>query len=509
MLFSEQSKKGFELINPGIISVNEKLKIIWCNEKACEYCSLEKIDLENHSINEINLLAPLRPLLKKRFSSRKNEVEHITLIGGRQTGEQFQLQITIFGGSEEFSKNCILLLVDRTHITRFQESLIHAQRLQALGSLMGGFAHDFNNVFTGILSHLDFAIYSPECPASLKEYLLTAQSAARRGASVVNKLQSLVLHSDAGVAPYDVGELISELIFVMRHCLGRKIKIADFQKPSELCLAHINASALFHALVNICINARDAMPQGGELSIHLNKTTLLSSQNKNQADTYWKITISDTGTGMTEDVKSRLFTPFFTTKPENRGIGLGLFTTLKIIESMGGFIEVESHPGAGTKFHIYLPAVVSTLISVESRPTTPSIPQDKLKGKESILIVDDEEFIRNVLKKTLTLYGYKTAEAGSVAEINSLINTGSLNFELIFIDVNLGDGCGLNVIPFIKRCNPAVKIVLLSGGLSDKELEVAESLEIDGFLNKPFFTYDVLQVVRATIDFDKKLQDQE
>lgn len=501
-MLSQYLTREINKIEIGIIVIDEKFNILWANHFAHVLCNLNNEELRNRNINSVNTLSPLAIQIKKfkKNHTLPEGIFHFTLLGFGLNRESLPIKADLV--PVMFNKEWlgIIFLKAEENLKLYQEAIINAQRMYALGTLMGGFAHDFNNVFTGIISNLDLAATSQSCPENIKSYIQSAESAAKRGASVVNKLQLLVGSTSSTPIPLDLGELIYESVFIMRHCLGRKIKILDFNKPDSMCLVEADQNRVFQVIVNLCLNAKESMPDGGTILFELKEVVL----EKDLADKirkpgkYWMVTVADTGTGIPDDIKKNIFTPFNRLKPDGKGLGLGLFVSLKIVESLGGWMEVESEVGKGTKVHFYLPALVINYAEEKKQNLKESETSyfEKFGGCESILIVDDEDFIRQVLSKTLSQAGYKITEATSCAQALDLIKTNPELYDLILLDVNLSDGSGLKIISNIRNYSHA-KIILLSGELLDEF--TFEKSEIDGFLNKPFYPIDALQVVYSAL----------
>ncbi|MCX7871798.1 MAG: ATP-binding protein [Verrucomicrobiae bacterium] len=398
----------------------------------------------------------------------------------------------------------LISIFDETNFENNLETTINAQRLYALGTLMKGFAHDFNNVFTGIISHLDLIVSSPNAQSfspDLTSYLTAAESMARRGATVVNKLQALVGSPFSYPVPFDLGEYIREIVMVMRHCLGRKIKIADFEKPSRVCLVSADQNRIFQIFMNLCLNARDAMPSGGTISFSLEETTRTNPKNTVQENKkYWKVTVADTGSGIPDEIKGKLFTPFFSTKNTRECVGLGLFVSSKITESLGGWMEIDSKPGEGTRASFYLP-VIKEVFQSEPLPVYENGNKnfENFRGNNTILIVDDEECIHQILEKTLTKAGYKILSARSCTQVRELLNSSPVSIDLVLLDLNLEDGVALPLIDEIKE-KINTKIVIISGEILDNIHLSKIQNTIDGFLNKPFYPIDAIQIVYSILN---------
>lgn len=501
-MFVQDIAKEIRSGDIGFIIVDDKLNIVQVNCVAESLLERNSGELKGKNLNTINTLSPVAIQVKKHtkncnFTDLNLE---FNLIGYRNDGTFFPINVyfnsTIING-QWFG---LIFLKDEEKFSKFVELLVDAHKSYSLGTLMSGFAHDFNNVFTGIISNLDLANSTESCPESVKNYLKIAEHTARRGASVVNKLQLMVGSSSPATAPFDIGELVYESVFLMRHCLGRKIKILDFEKPARMCLVEANQNNVFQVIVNLCLNAKEAMPDGGTIRFDLKNVSFeeAASEQSKKRGSYWCVTVEDTGIGIPEKILNHVFKPFHKIKTGKKGLGLGLFVSRKIIESMGGWIEIESQTGKGTRVNFYLPAMVIDYQDQDKKPCISSINSYfKTFVGLDILVVDDEDYVRRVICNTLSQTGCAITESDSCAQTINLIKSAPSRFKIILLDINLCDGSGISIIPKIREISNS-KIILISGECL--EYSQLEKVAPDGILNKPFYPVDVLQTISAVIN---------
>ena len=383
---------------------------------------------------------------------------------------------------------------------QMEQALYEARKMQAIGALAGGVAHDFNNILTAVISQIDLALTAPEFPASLRENLIYAQTSARRGAELVSKLQMFSAQGKPAFAPLDLSEVIEQVVFMLRRSMDAKIALQALPPSTKPWLVKADSNQIMQALVNLGLNARDSMPKGGKLGFELANVTfdagaVLTPPRK--AGDFVRLTISDTGHGMSPETLSRIFEPYFSTKDASRGPGLGLSITSATISEHGGWMEVESREGAGTKFHVFLPR--------DSEPETaprqvPVADPRSTEGRERLLVVDDEELVRMVIKAVLSYRGYQVSDAEDGQDAVEKYRAASPPFDLVLMDMHMPRLNGHDAIMRIREINPKVKAVLLSGGLQDGASDSATSLPGVAFLHKPFENQELVRLVRELLD---------
>jgi two-component system cell cycle sensor histidine kinase/response regulator CckA len=383
--------------------------------------------------------------------------------------------------------------MDITEKKQMEEQFFRAQRLESLGTLASGIAHDLNNILTPILlvvqllplklSHLDESVQSK---------LDILSTSAQRGADLVKQILAFARGVEGKRFDLQVHHLLREIHKLVMQTLPKSIEIST-DVPDNLWSVRGDATQLHQVFMNLCVNARDAMPNGGELTIQARNLTVdavgSTMLGKVAPGNYVVITVQDTGTGMAADVMNRIFDPFFTTKALGQGTGLGLSAVLGIVESHGGVIDVQSVEGAGSQFQVFLPAV---LTPSEQPPAT----LENLAGnQELILVVDDEPAICAVMKTTLEAYGYRVLVAHDGLAAIALVAEYKDDIDSVVMDLMMPTMDGLTTIPLLKRLNPDLRIFATSGLSSTDATVRAERLGFQGFLPKPFATRDLLELL--------------
>ena len=389
---------------------------------------------------------------------------------------------------------------DITERRKLEEQLLQAQKMESIGNLAGGIAHDFNNLLGGILGYASFAKkkMSPKDP--LYHSLNSIERSATQAAELTKQLLGFARRGKYQVKPINCNALVQELARFLKRTMDKRINLKIELDP-HLHLIEGDETQLQQSLINICLNARDAMPSGGILKIVTGNQTLSNNfgekQREGKKGDYVKITLSDTGIGMTQELCSQIFEPFFTTKEPGRGTGLGLSMVYGIIQNHGGYIELKSEPGQGTSFELLLPALAELTIE-----ETPPLPPGRIipKGSETILFVDDEEIIRQLGADILEDVGYKVLFASGGEEAIRIYQQKRKKIALVILDMVMPGLGGRETFLKLKEINSKIK-VLLSSGYSTNE-GVGEILKegVGGFIQKPYRDEDLIGKVREVLD---------
>jgi len=387
---------------------------------------------------------------------------------------------------------------DVTLLSQMENAVYESRQSQALAALAGGLAHDFNNILTAIISQIDLALDGPETPASLRERLIYAQTSARRGAELVSRLQIFSHQGKPEFGPVNLAEVIDQTMFVLKRSLNPKINIACATAGQTPWLARADAHQITQALLNLAINARDAMPEGGQLIFELANHSFPATGTSppRQPGDFVQVTVCDTGQGMPADVAARVFEPYFTTKDLSRGRGLGLTMTAAVVTQHGGWMEVQSQPGQGSSFSLFLPRAVDPIAA--PRPARVADPK-ATEGKECILLVDDEELVRLVTKAVLSFRGYRVMEAEDGQDAVDKYGANPAAVDLVLMDMHMPRLNGYDALRRIRQLNPRARVIMLSGGVHDPEAGLSD-LDGAAFLHKPFENEDLLRLVRQQLD---------
>jgi len=392
---------------------------------------------------------------------------------------------------------------DITEQRALQEQLLQAQKVEGIGRLAGGVAHDFNNLLTAILGYVEMARFDlPEDLRTdhvIRNDLDEIHAAGERAATLTRQL--LTFASKQVVAPVrlDLNELVVDLLKMLRPLLGENIAIETILAPA-IGTVEADPSQIEQLLVNLTINARDAMPEGGRLIIETARESIpraFAAANPGaRSGRHVRLSVTDTGCGMTEEVRLHLFEPFFTTKERGKGTGLGLATCHGIVRRMGGHIRVSSRPGRGTTFLISLPCVKGPATVVSSVASGGQIPT----GSETILVVEDEQIVRRLTVKTLRAQGYRVIEASDGAEALDIAMDIGPELDLVISDVIMPRVSGPELVKRLGPVAPRARRLLVSGHAESTVL--TDRLDVLGatFLPKPFTPELLARKVREVLD---------
>ncbi len=368
-----------------------------------------------------------------------------------------------------------------------EEQLFNAQKMEAIGTLAGGIAHDFNNLLMLIRGHASLMMLEPGLDEEQRERLRGIQEAVRRGAELTGQLLGFARGGKYEVRPADLNAIV-EKSSRMFACTGRGIRIHRRYEP-RIHPVEVDRGQIEQVLLNMYVNAWQAMPEGGDLYLETCNVELdrdAAAPLGLEAGLFVRTSVTDTGMGMDETVRKRVFEPFFTTRPTGQGSGLGLAAAYGIIANHGGAIDVQSRPGQGAAFHIYLPASTA-----RAREEDETVPDCIVQGTGTILLIDDEEMILDIGETVLQLAGYRVLRAGSGKEGLEMFRQHGKGIDLVILDLIMPDLHGGAVFDGIREMNPRARILLSSGYSIDGH--AAEILErgADGFIQKPFGTAEL------------------
>jgi signal transduction histidine kinase/CheY-like chemotaxis protein len=387
---------------------------------------------------------------------------------------------------------------DMTERRRLEEQLRQAQKLDAIGRLAGGMAHDFNNILTIIGGYADFLLHamSPDDPD--RSHVEQIRKAATRGGALTRPLLTFGRRQDLQPRAIRIGRVVADLEPMLRRLIGEDIELV-VAATLETGPVVADPGQIRQVLLNLAANARDAMPRGGRLVIETADVMLDAAYARGHADVkpgpYVRLAVSDTGCGMSRETSARLFEPFFTTKQPGQGTGFGLSIVYGIVKQSGGHIAVYSEPGQGTTFKIHLPR---TARRVEESAVLPAVVPGR--GSESILLVEDEQEIRDLLVRTLEGNGYRVVAEPDGMKALARIEAEGLRADLLITDVVLPRMGGRELAGRLTRAHPALKVLFMSG-YTDTALAQHGILEVNApLLMKPFALDDMLQKVRSVLD---------
>jgi two-component system, cell cycle sensor histidine kinase and response regulator CckA len=390
------------------------------------------------------------------------------------------------------------ILVVNTDVTErrsTQLQLLRVQRLESLGILAGGIAHDLNNVLTPVLMGVD-GLSGPHMSPESRRILAIIRTAAQRGASIVQQVLSFARGAAGDHADVQIRHLTREIENIVRETFPRSIDVRS-SVPRDLWPVQGDPTQLHQVLMNLCVNARDAMPGGGTLSISAENVDVDENYARMNIEAkpgrYVMLKVEDSGSGMPPEVVDKIFEPFFTTKEPGKGTGLGLSTTRTIVKSHGGFVNVYSEPGKGSSFKVYVPAAPSEAASAAARDEE-AIPMGE---GELVLVVDDEVAVREITQQILETTGYRVTVARNGNEAIARWQERRGEIKAIITDVMMPSMDGTELVRAVRAVDSDVRIIAMSGLLGEKDGPAVSG--IDRFLVKPFTTETLLQTLRAAL----------
>ena len=385
-------------------------------------------------------------------------------------------------------------MTERKHLeAQFQQ----AQKMEAIGRLAGGVAHDFNNVLTIINGYSSLLLKDLPKDSPLRESAAAILDGGNRAAALTQQLLAFSRKAIVESTCLDLNVIVDKTMTMMRRLIEEDIQVTVVCDPN---LPRINASPgqIEQILMNIVVNSRDAMPDGGTISIQTRAVTIGVNDRRHDPDLapgrYAKLTITDTGHGMTHEIKEKIFEPFFTTKEVGKGTGLGLSVVHGVIKQCGGTVSVESQLNVGTTIEILLPAV-ETVTAIESHPTYHSN-----AGHETILLVEDEDAVRKIVRIGLEKVGYKVLEASGGKRALQLVDQTTDQIHLLLVDVVMPEMGGPKLAEQLRRIRPGIRVLFMSGYTDDAVLQRGVQEAKEALLQKPFTAVALAKKVREILD---------
>jgi PAS domain S-box-containing protein len=445
-------------------------------------------------------------LLGEECEANAAEAERDTLERGEWTGELrhrtrtgqelvVESRWTLVKDPAGAPQTILVVNTDITERKRIAEQFLRTQRLESIGALASGIAHDLNNVFAPILLATDLMLSSPD--SDRDQIINLVKSAAQRGADMVKQVLMFVRGGSNDREPIAFNQLAEEVRHLLRETLPCSIRLTD-QIPKELGMVLGDATQLHQVMINLCVNGRDAMPEGGELRLTVEEVEVdgvkAGEIGNVEPGRYVRLAVADTGTGMTPAVRAKIFDPFFTTKEAGKGTGLGLSTVATIVREHRGFVEVESQVGRGSRFLVYLPIC-------EAPKREPEIAAADLpRGQgELVLVADNEHSVREITKLTLEAHNYRVLLAGDGAEALSVYVQNRGEVALVITDILMPIMNGRALIHALRKLTPAMPIVAFSGADRSNSLVGTLDDESLALLRKPATPGQLLTAVAAAL----------
>lgn len=386
---------------------------------------------------------------------------------------------------------------DVTDRRALEDQFRQAQKMEAVGRLAGGVAHDFNNLLMVISGYAEVILAKLPSENPLYEKGRAIQLAADRATTLTRQLLAFSRKQLLELKVVDVNAIVQDMERLLSPLIGENVEVVT-ALSSQAAHTRADAGQLEQVLMNLVVNAKDAMPGGGKLSIQTQTTVINGNHHRGQQfirpGSYVMLSVSDTGTGMDKETQSRIFEPFFTTKEKGKGTGLGLSTVYGIVKQSGGYVIVQSEPGQGTTFHIYLPQVEGPT----EKQSVP-VPDPSLGGTETVLLVEDEESVRQLVRDTLEARGYKVLAADNGEAGLAIAECHEGKIDLVITDVVMPGIGGRELVKQLAQTRPTTKVLYLSGYTEDAIVSDGSIAKGTAFLQKPFSLQSLSRKVREVL----------
>ncbi|MGK7937351.1 MAG: CBS domain-containing protein [Xenococcaceae cyanobacterium] len=463
----------------------------WKQEEALERDANELLDRE--SLTELN---KIQQIVREK-GEWQGELNQVTKAVKDLVVESRWTLVKDEAGNPQ---SYLVVNTDITEQKQLQNQFLRAQRLESLGTLAGGIAHDLNNILAPILGFAKLLpLKLPNVDEQTKEYFKIIETNAQRGSALVRQILTFARGLEGDRGTVQIRHLIAEIKQIIEETFPKVIELT-ISGPKNLWTVNGDINQLHQVLMNLAVNARDAMPNGGQLTIKGENFTVDAAYAQLHLDaqpgSYVLITVADTGVGLPAEIIDRIFEPFFTTKEPGRGTGLGLSTVIGIVKSHGGFVDVVSEKKRGTQFKVFLPASNTAAIALEATEELPP------GNGELILVVDDEPSILDVTKATLETYNYRVLTARNGIDAIALYTQNQAEISVVLMDLIMPEMSGLTAMRTLRKINPSVKLIANSGLAERDKITAAERIGIKAFLSKPYTAENLLQQLKevATVD---------
>jgi two-component system cell cycle sensor histidine kinase/response regulator CckA len=439
-----------------------------------------------------------REMMAKKLAGEKGTAYEVDILAkdGKRVAVEVNTKLTLQDGVPVGVQG---IARDMTERKQLEEQLRQSQKMEAIGQLAGGVAHDFNNLLTAINGYSSLALQRLDDSSPVKSYLEEVKKAGDRAANLTRQLLAFGRKQILQPLAINLNGVVSDMNKMLRRLIGEDI-VLTARLNSDVGKVMADPGQIEQVLVNLIVNARDAMPRGGNLTIETNNVELDEEYGSKHvgvpAGRYVLLAVSDTGEGMSEAVRQRIFEPFFTTKEKGKGTGLGLSTVYGIVRQSGGNIWVYSEPGEGTTFKVYLPRVESKIYE----PGETVLEAGPPGGSETILLVEDEEVVRGLARRILEQVGYAVVEAGKANEALLFCDKHAAEVDLLLTDVVMPEMSGKELADRLKSQCPELKMLFMSG-YTDEAIVHHGVLDADvEFIQKPFTPSALARKVREVLD---------
>lgn len=393
----------------------------------------------------------------------------------------------------------VYVLRDITEELKSEETARHSQKMESIGQLAGGIAHDFNNMLGGILGAAELLEieFDEESDPDIVENIELIKESANLAADLTKQLLLFSRKNDAAMNDESVAEVINSTILMLKRSIDKKIEVTFSDLSQSDVFIHCDKAQLQNALLNLGVNARDALGDEGTITFTIQNQTVTEEKKLNdlKAGDYVHITVSDNGAGMSKELQKKIFEPFFTTKEKGKGTGLGLAAVYGTVREHQGTITVESIKGQGTDFHIYLPLLHTSSLSNNVKLIAPSTVKDSSEQAQTILLVEDEGLIRTIELKMLSKLGYTIVEAANGEDAVKIYEKKHKEIDIVLMDYIMPRLNGRDAFLKMKEINDKVRVIIMSGNINDSKIEDLKNIGVEDFIKKPFQWHDIKDIL--------------
>ncbi len=481
--------------SPLAISISRNGKVLFVNRKCLQLMGYSEAD-EMVGKPVLSFIGnsdhqKMIQRMKKEWSLGIVEEKYET-IGLKKCGKEFDISVRVALLPLKDEVVTLAIFRDITEEKQLKSQLIQAQKMESIGTLAGGIAHDFNNILNGILGFASLLEIQTEWNSKSEDYISKIIKSSQRASELVAQLLTFARKEKFESKKFNVHSTIKDVFGIVTHSFDKKIKVVlNLKAKNSFTLG--DEGKIEQVLLNFLNNSRDAMSQGGEITLLSSEVNASKTKSEPNED-YILIKITDTGSGISEENLPKIFEPFFTTKEVGKGTGLGLSTAYGIIESHNGFVEIDSVLGKGTEVRLYLPKVKEQELDyeeeVESKP---------VRGSGTILVIEDEDFLREFLETSLEMLGYSVLLAEDGEKGVEVFEQNKNRITLVVCDMIMPNMNGKETFAKLKEIEPTVKVLFSSGYSKEKYIEEVEQGGAVGFLNKPYGVEDLSKAIKEIL----------
>ncbi len=493
---AQQWQATFDAISDGVCLLDRHGRVLRCNQGLSRLLDRPPGELIGRPHEELTPGAPGGPRtpFTRMLATRRREVAEVALGDRWLQGVADPMLAddgTVIGA--------VYILSDVTQRRRLEEQLRHAQKMEAVGRLAGGVAHDFNNLLTGILGSVSVLLAGAPAGGPQHGLLKTVESLGWRAAELVQQLLCFSRRTVVQLRHADLGAVVREVAGILERAIDPRVKL-EVRPGERLWPVLADLAQLTQVLMNLCLNARDAMPDGGHLLLEAANLDLDEAGARltggGRPGSFVRLRVSDTGHGIPPEVLPRIFEPFFTTKPAGQGTGLGLAIAFGIVQQHQGWVDCDTAVGRGTRFDVYLPRCEPESERPGSAPASFLAPG----GREGLLVVDDEPVIRDLAGDWLRRHGYRVWLAADGQEAVEVYEREPGRIDLVVMDLTMPRLSGRDALRRLRERDPKASAVFVSGFSSESLPQIGAEEGVLGFVQKPYSEHELAVAVRAALD---------